>query len=156
MYPGREVIYQATIARMVRESLMQQETQFAETHKNDTDEELLAYLRKCASELGHSPYRKELVGGTYIEDRFGSWEKALIKAGISRHHTTPGKVSTFQLVIDETNRQKVIYRKRKKEKKQQSLQREITRQRLRAERQQRRSNSPKQPEGCVMDQERIG
>ena len=55
---------------------------FAAEHREDTDEELLAYLRGCAGDLGHSPTKAEVPGGTYIKDRFVYWNVALALAGL--------------------------------------------------------------------------
>ena len=60
--PNRNAIYNAVINRMVRESLEQKEEDFAIVHAQDSDAELLIYLRRCAAELKHSPWPKEIVG----------------------------------------------------------------------------------------------
>ena len=56
-YPGRQNIYEATIRRMVQQALEQQEQEFREQHKDDTDVELLMYLRACAIRLHHTAFR---------------------------------------------------------------------------------------------------
>lgn len=122
MHPDRQVIYQAVIQRMVTESLNQKEEQFAAEHVDDSDAMLLNYLRKCAVDLGHTPHSKEIVGWRYITERFGTWEHALRKARLPWPHT-PGTVSKFQLVIDETQFQQKLYRQKKAEKKQKQQQR---------------------------------
>ena len=55
--PNRNAIYNAVINRMVRESLEQKEEDFAIAHAQDSDAELLIYLRRCAAELSiaHGP-----------------------------------------------------------------------------------------------------
>ena len=56
---------------------------WAAEHEGDSDEELLDYLRRCAAELGHTPmHRREVVGSTYISERFGNWAVALSMAGL--------------------------------------------------------------------------
>ena len=42
-------------------------------HSEDTDEELLDYVKVCAKELGQTPRKKEVAGGEYICKRIGSW-----------------------------------------------------------------------------------
>ena len=42
----------------------------------------LTYLCECAEELGHVPYSNEVVGGTYISQRFGGWGMAIYCAGL--------------------------------------------------------------------------
>ena len=55
---------------------------WGEGHKDDTDEQLLAYVRQCAADLGHTPEGKEVLGARYISQRFGSWAVALYYAGL--------------------------------------------------------------------------
>ena len=114
--PDRNAIYNAVINRMVRESLDQKEEAFAIEHVQDSDTELLIYLRRCAAELRHSPWPKEIVGWKYLTERFEDWNEMLKKAHLPIP-TTPNKVSSFQLVIEETKYQKQVYRQKKEEKK---------------------------------------
>ena len=74
-YPGRQNIYEATIRRMVQEALEQQEQEFREQHKEDTDQELLMYLRVCAIRLHHTPWPGEIVGGKLILERMVSFDQ---------------------------------------------------------------------------------
>ena len=121
-HPGRNNIYEATIKRMVTEALEAQEQEFAQQRSTDSDEQLLGYLRYCAAVLGHTPWPREIVGGSFIEERFGSWQNAFIRAKLPAP-TTPDKVSNFARYQEETERQKVIYRQKKAEKKQKAQQR---------------------------------
>ena len=115
-YPGRQNIYEATIRRMVQESLVQQEQDFRQQHEADTDEQLVVYLRSCAIHLRHTPWPGEIVGGSFIQERFGSWKRALFLAKLPVP-MTPNKSKSFARVQEETQRQKEIYRQRKAEKK---------------------------------------
>lgn len=121
-YPGRNNIYEATIKRMVNAALEAQEQEFRLIHGADTDEQLLTYLCRCAKELGHTPWLREIVGGSLIEQRFGTWQNALRNANLPAPGT-PDKVSGFARIQAETQRQKEIYRQKKAEKKQRSQQR---------------------------------
>ena len=51
--------------------------QFILEHQNDTLEQLSAYLQSCMEDIGHPPAMVEVIGGEYIEYRFGTWTKAL-------------------------------------------------------------------------------
>ena len=51
--------------------------QFIIDHQHDTLEQLSAYLKTCMDELGHVPAKVEVIGGDYLEYRFGTWRKAL-------------------------------------------------------------------------------
>ena len=69
-------------AQAERAALAERDREWAAEHETDTDEELLDYLRQCAAELGHTPVRREVLGSTYITERFGSWSVALTVAGL--------------------------------------------------------------------------
>ena len=117
-YARRNNIYDAVIRRMVSEALEAQEQEFAERCVNDSDEQLIAYLRSCAQCLGHTPWRREIAGGELIEQRFGSWEKAIQRANLPSP-TTPDKLTAFARYQEETARQKEIYHQKKAAKRQQ-------------------------------------
>ena len=51
-------------------------------HMDDSDEVLLDYVRQCAVEFGKSPRMRDVLGGTYISQRFGSWALVLTLAGL--------------------------------------------------------------------------
>ena len=121
-HPGRNNIYEATIKRMVNEALDAQEQEFACNRGNDSNEQLLGYLRFCASLLGHTPWPREIVGGSMIEARFGFWETALANAKLPMP-TMPNKLTGFTRYIEETERQKIVYRKKKAAKMQKAQQR---------------------------------
>lgn len=115
-YPGRQTIYTATIRRMVLSALRQQEEAFFAQHAQDSDEMLLSYLRETASRLNHSPWEGEVIGGSLLRERFGSWEAALARAGLAPPDTENLPIR-FQIVREEIARQKQIYRERKASKK---------------------------------------
>ena len=123
-YPGRNNIYEAAIRRLVQEALDRQEGTFRQQHQDDTDEQLLAYLRSRAAALGHTPWPGEILGGTLIQGRFGSWERALALARLPAPRT-PNQPRCFARVRRETDRQKEIYRQRKAEKKALAAQRRM-------------------------------
>lgn len=121
-HPGRNNIYEATIKRMVNEALDAQEQEFAASRGADSDEQLIAYMQFCASALKHTPWPREIVGGSLIEQRFGTWQTAIVKAKLPKP-TTPDKLTGFARYQEETERQKVIYREKKAAKKQRAQQR---------------------------------
>ena len=64
-------------------AMIERDKLWAAEHEGDSDEKLLTYLRQCAAELGHTPMRRrEVVGSTYISERFGNWAVALSMAGL--------------------------------------------------------------------------
>ena len=122
-YAGRNNIYEATIRRMVTQALDLQEQQFRDTHREDTDEQLLAYVCQWAALLGHTPWPREIVGGEFVEQRFGSWKAVVSKAKLPCP-SIPDNPSHFARFREERARQALVYRQRKAEKKQRARQRQ--------------------------------
>lgn len=116
-YPGRHNIYEATIRRMVTQALQAQELQFRQDHARDTDAQLLGLVRDWVSVHGYTPWPLEIPGGSYMAERFGSWE-ALIELAGMEPPTHPNRQQSFARVMEETERQKELYRRKKTEKKQ--------------------------------------
>ena len=58
------------------------ERQFMQTHKQDTDQQLLDYVAALAAALGHAPKKEETIGYIYLKQRLGNWPNILIRAGI--------------------------------------------------------------------------
>ena len=131
-YPGRNNIYEAAIKRMISQALEAQEQEFLDAHTADTDEQLLTYLRLCAMHLGHTPWPREITGGSYIEQRFGTWKAALLKAKLPRS-SIPDNLSGFARIQKERAKQEVLYRQKKAAKK------------LRAQQRQAQQTKKKQP-----------
>ena len=121
-YPGRHNIYEATIRRMVTQALQAQELQFRQDHARDTDAQLLDLVRDWVSDHGYTPWPLEIQGGSYMAERFGSWE-ALIDQARLKPPAHPNRTQSFQRFREETERQKAIYRRKKAEKKQLSQKR---------------------------------
>ena len=122
-YPGRNNIYEAAIKRMVTQALEAQEQDFLVAHAADTDEQLLTYLHQCAIHLGHTPWPREITGGSYIEQRFGTWKAALLKAKLPRP-SIPDNLSGFARIQEERAKQEVLYRQKKAAKKLRAQQRQ--------------------------------
>ena len=87
-------------------------------HQNDSLDQLSAYLAKCMDELGHAPAKCEVIGGDFIELRFGSWAKALGSIGVENggRLSTPS-VENTKLFRDEYERQRAADKHAKREKK---------------------------------------
>ena len=58
------------------------DAEWGRVHSGDSDEQLLAYVRRCASALGETPLERQVTGGAYIRERFGSWAVTLCLAGL--------------------------------------------------------------------------
>lgn len=131
--PSRNAIYDATIRRMTACALEEAENRFAGEHAQDTEQQLADYLREWAGELGHTPWPREIPGGVTIRARFGSWELAVEKAGLS-FPEHPDQPSKFRRVREETQRQRVLYRQKKARK------RERAKERMKAQEEKRKKN----------------
>ena len=87
---GRDA-FENILRKRTEEALAQKQREFKVLHQSDTDAELIEYLRRCAGEIGHVPNACEVIGGTYLHQRFGSWDRALRLAGLGR----PGQAPDF-------------------------------------------------------------
>ncbi|MBR6657514.1 MAG: hypothetical protein IKL18_05010 [Oscillospiraceae bacterium] len=121
-YSGRNNIYEAIIKKMVTKALEEQEMEFEETHKEDSDEQLLEYLKESAVKLHHVPWQREIVGGSYIEKRFGTYKAALRKAELPNPKHADN-IENFSRIQKEIEIQKAAYRKNKAEKKERAAKR---------------------------------
>ena len=105
-----DIWFQEKVGARTKASLEQQEKQFSVDHKNDTDEQLLAYLRDFTAKMGHTPNPGEIIGGQYLFRRFGDWENAVRAAGLPK----PGKKAqpTHRLIYkEEFKRQAILFQK---------------------------------------------
>lgn len=75
--PDQPDTHTSQILNRVKHIIARKNTQFILDHQNDSLEELSKYLQACMEDIGHPPARVEIIGGDYIEYRFGSWQKAL-------------------------------------------------------------------------------
>ena len=119
--PSRNDIYEAVIRKMVTQALEEQEISFEQEHSQDTEEELYQYLRNCTRILGYVPRYKEVVGWRIMEQRFGSWNEAIQRAGLTPSQRCP--VTKLPRIQGVTEKQKELYRQKKAEKKMKNKQR---------------------------------
>lgn len=68
---------------MVNVAMKEKNAAFLEEHRNDTDEQLLDYLRTCARKLGHTPHPGEIYGSYLLTQRFSGWANAVSAAGLT-------------------------------------------------------------------------
>lgn len=120
--PKRNQIYDAVINRMVQEGLAKKEMDFRIAHENDSDEELLQYLRLKAEKLEHTPWPKEIVGWDLITERFGGWLEAIGRAELPMMRTA-NSLTEFQPYLEEVEHQKKMYRANRAQKKAKSIER---------------------------------
>lgn len=81
---GRPIDFQAwaqnQIVKRAVAALEARDEAFAERNADTPLPQLARYLSRCAISLGHSPSPNEVDGGTFIEQRFGSWAAAMAAA----------------------------------------------------------------------------
>lgn len=95
----------AEAAKAEKELRLQRDMAWGEEHRADTEEQILAYVRSCAEELGYSPFCREVLGGEYIAERLVCWPVVLELAGLPM---AQGMKPPSQAKMDE-------YRRRKKQ-----------------------------------------
>ena len=84
----------------VKRIIARKNTLFILEHQNDSLEDLSKYLQACMESIGHPPARVEVIGGDYIEYRFGTWQKALrsFYAGKMKTAQNPPQFKDRQIV----------------------------------------------------------
>ena len=68
-------------ARREREDRREANRAWWEEHQYDTDEELLAHVKRESAGLRHAAKPAEIIGADYIANRFGSWRMTLFLSG---------------------------------------------------------------------------
>ena len=96
----------------VNAALKQKNAQFAWEHEHDSKRQLLDYIVACAKDLGRSPHKDEVIGGSYIAYRFGAWANALAEAGLSPCGKAPA-LNRRKIYRDELKVQAVLWRQEK-------------------------------------------
>ena len=71
------IVKQRTLA-----ALSMKNVAFVLEHQDDALDDLTEYLHACRMEFDRPPTRSEIIGGDFIEYRFGSWRKALLAIGV--------------------------------------------------------------------------
>ena len=121
------------IAKRTRAALDEQDRAFAEHHAGDTLAELACYLRRYAEHWGRSPAPCEIVGGSYIAERFGSWSDALRAAHLNPAYSHPHNRSNGRYQR-EKKRQIELYRVERDAKRAEREKKNLERQRVNAAR----------------------
>lgn len=114
--------YSSVIAQRAARELNAREDAFEETHKNDTDNELIAFFHQSALHLGHTPRLKEIEGWRYLEKRFGSWDRLLVRSRL-KPYSDGVPESEYALIKNERERQIALHKERKRQRKIKAAQR---------------------------------
>lgn len=84
---GDNLLHQQIVKRTI-EALQAQDEAFAIEYETVSDADLIAYVRQCV-DVSYTPAPCEVVGGTYIAQRFGNWSAALKAAELPSQYKPP-------------------------------------------------------------------
>ena len=116
--------FDAILNKRIEEALAEKQRNFPTEHEQDSEESLLQYLRSFSEELGRTPNSNEIIGGAYLCQRFGTWERALDLSGLP----PPGRAADFKhrlIYKQERERQLILWREEKAKKQEEKKQRQL-------------------------------
>lgn len=131
------------IDQRVKTALRQKQETFEKEHQQDTEEQLLDYVRQEAEKLRYTPNPGDLIGGPYIYKRFGNWERVVALCGLPK----PGKMPPMKsrtIYKEEYKRQLELFRQERK-----------TQQKIRSEAVQARKEQAKLEEEARAERDRL-
>ena len=141
--PKRGEVFDLILNRKIEEALSERQKLFPQEHGEDSEEVLLDYVRKFTEELGRTPNSNEIIGGEYLKERFGSWEKLVMKAG----RPLPGRAAEFKhrlIYKQEKERQLTLWRQEKARKQKEKKLRQLKKAEKKAEKQKEMKEQEKQ------------
>ena len=101
------------VDQRVKAALREKQEAFEQAHQEDTEEQLLDYVRQEAAKLRYTPNPGDLIGGPYIYKRFGSWDRVVALCGLPK----PGKMPPMKsrtIYKEEYKRQLELFRQEHK------------------------------------------
>ena len=123
---GRPIDFQAwaqnQIVKRAVAALEARDEAFAERNADTPLPQLARYLSRCAISLGHSPSPSEVDGGTFIEQRFGSWAAAMAAARLPQPRSMRKLRDTARYKAEKV-KQEPLFREERRQKLEQSEQR---------------------------------
>lgn len=105
------------IAQRTKDALAARDAAFAEKHADTPLRELALYLARCARTLRHSPAPCEIDGGTFIEERFGSWDTVLEMAHLRPPIKEPKLKDTARYKREKAVQEPLFYEESERKKK---------------------------------------
>ena len=121
---GRPIDFQAwaqnQIVKRAVAALEARDEAFAERNADTPLPQLARYLSRCAISLGHSPSPSEVDGGTFIEQRFGSWAAAMAAARLPQPHSMRKLRDTARYKAEKV-KQEPLFREERRQKRQRKL-----------------------------------
>ena len=98
-------------------ALRQRNEEFKKEYAKASEEKFVAYMRKCAERLGHTPHKVEVIGADYINRYFGNWGRVIVAAKLPPVSSTPPKLEHCEIYKQEFRRQARLFQKERAEKK---------------------------------------
>ena len=127
---GRPIDFQAwaqnQIVKRAVAALEARDEAFAERNADTPLPQLARYLSRCAISLGHSPSPSEVDGGTFIEQRFGSWAAAMAAARLPQPRSMRKLRDTARYKAEKV-KQEPLFREERRQKRQRKLARYLSR-----------------------------
>lgn len=121
---GRPIDFQAwaqnQIVKRTVAALEARDKAFAERNADTPLPQLARYLSRCAISLGHSPSPSEVDGGTFIEQRFGSWAAAMAAARLPQPRSMRKLRDTARYKAEKV-KQEPLFREERRQKRQRKL-----------------------------------
>lgn len=121
---GRPIDFQAwaqnQIVKRAVAALEARDEAFAERNADTPLPQLARYLSRCAISLGHSPSPSEVDGGTFIEQRFGSWAAAMAAARLPQPRSMRKLRDTARYKAEKV-KQEPLFREERRQKRQRKL-----------------------------------
>lgn len=132
---GRPIDFQAwaqnQIVKRAVAALEARDEAFAERNADTPLPQLARYLSRCAISLGHSPSPSEVDGGTFIEQRFGSWAAAMAAARLPQPRSMRKLRDTAHYKAEKV-KQEPLFREERRQKRQRKLEQSEQRKREQA------------------------
>ena len=109
--------FERNVAKRTAAALEVRDAAFAEKYADTPLEELALYLVRRANMLGHTPVPCEIDGGTFIEERFGSWDAVLEMAHLRPPAKEPKLKDTARYKREKAVQEPLFYEESERKKK---------------------------------------
>lgn len=110
--------FERNVAKRTVAALEARDAEFAEKHADTPLAHLAQYVGNRAELLRHTPSPCEIDGGTFIEERFGSWDAALRAACLPPTRTKAKLNSTVRYRKERAIQEPLFLAERKEKKRQ--------------------------------------
>lgn len=109
--------FERNVAKRTVAALEARDAAFAEKHADTPLAELSQYVSNRAELLRHTPSPCEIDGGTFIEERFGSWDAVLEMAHLRPPTKEPKLKDTTRYKREKTVQEPLFYEESERKKK---------------------------------------